>query len=156
MDLRELSAALEAVENDPIEAAGDDIKALIDRLQHIERLEDRAKELGKSLKAQADEIRLRELPDALQQRDSQSVKLADGRSVHLQTDLHASVVAANRGAFHQWLRENGHDSLITEQVNHQTLKAWVKEQRSMQQPVPDLVTVYPETKAVIRNPKGKA
>jgi hypothetical protein len=104
----------------------------------------------KILKEKYDDIRKRQLPDAMAAAGLKSVKLVEGGQVYVQTKVQAGVLAADREGLHNWLRDNGHASLIVPTVHPSTLTAWAKEQKAAGAPIPPQVRVYEEPLAVFR------
>jgi hypothetical protein len=118
--------------------------------RRLDELEADKKELTKTY----DEIRKTLLPDALAKAGMTSFALSTGEKVHLRNEVQVSVLKDDRARFHFWLRDNGHASLIQEQVNPQTLKAWGREQIENGVELPAFMKVYKEPVAVVT--KGKS
>lgn len=117
--------------------------------QHLDHLEDERKET----QAEYDEIRKRTLPDALGAAGLTGFKTRDGLAIHLRREVFASVTKENVPRFHQWLRDNGHGSLITPQVHAATLKAFAREQLEHGIELPDCIKIYEEPVAVLSQAK---
>jgi len=120
-----------------------EMKALGEELDELDAVR-------KTKQQRYDEIRKRLLPEALALAEMSGFKLSGGESVHLRTDTYASVAKEDTAAFHAWLRDNGFASLIVPTVNHQTLRAWAREQRDAGGQIPEMVKVYTEPVAVLR------
>ncbi len=110
----------------------------------------------KDVRADHDRIRKDELPDAMHEAGmvartgKGSFTLSDGRKVFLTTDMHVSLPAAERAAFHEWLEGNGHSDLIVPHIHPSTLKAFCKEQLSEGNDLPEGLNTHPYLKAVLR------
>lgn len=109
----------------------------------------------KSLQARYDEIRKRELPDALATAGLANIRLDTGELFSPRQEVYANVLAANRPAFHFWMRDNGHGSLIQESINPQTLKAWAREQVENGRELPPQLTITKEPVIVMTKGKSK-
>lgn len=96
-----------------------------------------------------DEIRLTELPEAMENAGFEKMTIADVGTVYIRADLFASIPAAVKEEAWAWLVDNGHGDLISSTINGSTFKAWCKEQIKAGEPLPDLFKVTPYTMAVI-------
>lgn len=50
-----------------------------------------------------------------------------GYTFYMQVSPYPSVLPEKKEEFYNWLKENGYGSLIQETINHNSLRAWVKE-----------------------------
>ncbi len=97
-----------------------------------------------------DEIRLTELPEAMENAGFEKMTIADVGTVYIRADLYASIPAAVKDDAWTWLIENGHQDLISTTINGSTFKAWCKEQIKLGEQLPDnLFKVTPYTMAVL-------
>lgn len=155
LDPRKLAdAAAHTGETDPVKAA-----EAVDLATEMSMLKDRisdGNEVISAMNARYNEIRFNLLPEAMNAAGmvsaagKASLSLADGRKVHLQTDMHTGIAAADRELVYDWLRENGFADLIKDTVHASTLKAFVKEQSSLGNPLPAQIQLSPFLKAVLR------
>lgn len=145
-------AALNAPTSNPLLQLGLELEQLDSEIDSLD-------EQIKSKKARRDEIKKRDLPDAMRalgivKPDGKgSFTLANGARVSLTTKLYASVKAGDRAALHTWLRETGNDSLIKAEVSGSTLSSHVRELLDDGRPVPSFITTYRETTATVARPK---
>lgn len=101
------------------------------------------------------------VPDALDQAQLDLIRVPEiGRSFYIVPKLTASIPKEVRPQAHEWLIENGGDSLIQETVNASSLAGFVKEmiEKQGKEPPPDLIKVntYRVTGSSKYNPaKGK-
>ena len=147
---------------DPVEAAylkelidvaeepSEDVTQLALKMKQFATIINTMEEQLKVLKEKYDDIRKRQLPDMMAKAGLRSIKLTEGGQIYVQTKVQAGVLAADRDAFHNWLRDNGHASLIVPTVHPSTLTAWAKEQKAANAPIPPQVRVYEEPLAVFR------
>lgn len=62
-------------------------------------------------------------------------------TISVRDELNVYVLAENRPQVFDWLKKHGHGEIVKDWVFPQTMKAWVKEQRGENKPVPDLIKV---------------
>ena len=97
-----------------------------------------------------DEIRLTELPEAMENAGFEKMTIADVGTVYIRADLFASIPAAVKEEARAWLVDNGHGDLISTTINGSTFRAWCKEQIKLGEQLPDnLFKIVPYTMAVI-------
>lgn len=154
LDPRTLIAEELAREVDP-EKAGQVLRLAQTMAEVKDRMDILNDEL-KGLREMHDHIRKDELPDAMHEAGMVAVTgkgsftLVDGRKVFLQADMHVHLLAADRIAFQDWLKANGHGDLIVPHVHPSTLKAFCKEQIAEGAELPEALTTHPFLKAVLR------
>lgn len=123
---------------------------LIELIEEMDLLRSKLDDLDdvkKPLQARYEHLRLVAIPTAMAEDDVTSITTKIGRCT-LTGDLYVKV--KNRPALHVWLQETGNESLITETVNAQTLKSFIKEQQKSGVEVPDaILDVTPFVRAVI-------
>tara|TARA_R110000851_G_scaffold126847_1_gene258600 strand:+ start:3137 stop:3616 length:480 start_codon:yes stop_codon:yes gene_type:complete len=114
------------------------------------------KDLISELNERYNSIRFNLLPEAMNAAGmvsaagKASLSLADGKKVHLQSDLHAGIAAADREMVFAWFQDNGFGDLIKPTVHASTLTAFVKEQLSLGEQLPEGIKASPFLKAVLR------
>lgn len=121
---------------------------LIARMKQLDEMLDEMTELRKPIQAEYDKLRLFDIPDAMAEQGTTSIKNERFGRCTIAGDL--SVGVQDKTKLHEWLNENGNGSLIVPTVNAQTLKAFVKEQLLNGEDIPeDVVVVKPFSRAVI-------
>lgn len=85
-----------------------------------------AEEHIKQLKARYKELTTYRIPKALEAEGLKNFRLASGRGITTAEQYYVSVRAEDKPEFLQYLRDHGQGSLIKEDVNAQTLKAYIK------------------------------
>lgn len=96
--------------------------------------ESRAKRLKRLAEVVTDNI----IPTKLEEDDFQNVPLKSlGKRWQVRHEMRCSVKSGEKEHLFDWLRENGHESLISETVNSSTLKAFYKEQSKAGNATPD-------------------
>jgi hypothetical protein len=124
----------------------DAIRAMAELRARKDALEEQSKAIG----AEYDYLRLEYVPERMEQEGIQNMKVDGVGKVSLRGDLYVSVLADNRDAFHEWLRETGRGDLIRDTVNASTLKAAAKDWIRSGEELPEsLIKVTPYTQAVI-------
>ena len=111
-DRRQTASDLESVDTEGVRT----IAEIARRVQHqqtdVARLEDELKQSKEDLRKLTDE----DLPSMLHELGVQSFTLDDGSKVDVKPTYGAHIRADNKAAAHQWLRDNGFDDIIKNQV----------------------------------------
>lgn len=111
-----------------------------------EAMEEDLKETNKFI----EEITKQILPEKMDDQGISNIKIDGVGRITLRGEVYASILAANRDAAYQWLRDTGRASLISNTVNASSLKACVKEWLKNGEEIPeDLIKVTPVTVAVL-------
>ena len=119
-----------------------------ERMEALDGVIHEQDEALKASKAEFEHIRIHLLPKQLEAEGIKNFRLASGRGITTTTDLYVSVNSANKPAFLEWLKDAGQGGLIKEDVNAQTLKAFIKDRIENAEEYPaDLVAVTPVVKA---------
>lgn len=110
--------------------------------------EDKVKELNREI----EEVD-KELVEAMLESELQSINMS-GFTFYLNTRTFATAKAEGKIELYEWFKENGHESMVQETVNAQTLAAWVREQLDEADELPKeiqpLLNVYEKTSVGIR------
>lgn len=96
-----------------------------------------AEALVKSINKQIQAIAVGKLPELMAELEIPSFKLDGVGTIYLQDKLEISVLADDREATYDWLREKGHEALIVDYVWPRTMNAWAKEQLNEGQELPE-------------------
>jgi predicted nuclease with TOPRIM domain len=130
----------------------DNIFALADRLQTLERAKQCAEEQLKALNGEIDEVRTK-LADLMISEEMPNFT-RNGRVFYLTTRLFASAIKQRKDELYQWLREHGFGDLVYETVNANSLAAFIREQLEEMDELPEalagLVSVHQKTTVGIR------
>lgn len=123
-----------------------DLSQKMSELKHqIDALADEKKDLQK----QYDLIRFTLLPDAMEDEGVENIRVKGIGTVYLTDDINVSLVDKEQA--YDWLGEHGFGDIIKPYVFPQTVKAFVKEQLSEGNDLPEgLFKVTPFTRAAIR------
>lgn len=109
-------------------------------------------ELHKVLQAEFDAIRMRLLPDAMDEEHLASpLNVAGVGRVSLTPDLQVNTPADQKEGFFSWLKKRKMGDLIQPTINSSTLKAWAKAriQKGAELPPSEMLKVTPITRASI-------
>lgn len=80
----------------------------------------------KSLQKQFDELRLRIVPEKMENENISSTTITGVGRLGLSTDAYAGIVSDKKAEAYQWLMDNGHGDLIVGTVNSSTIKSFLK------------------------------
>lgn len=121
------------------------------QLMHTVRLAlDSVDSQKKILQKAFDQLRLKVIPDMMDEQNITSVKIAGLGRLGLTADMHVSTVKEKKLEMFDWLRDTGRGDSIQETVNASTLKAMVKQMIREGEEIPDgLLNVNPFTRASI-------
>lgn len=114
-------------------------KKLISRLDGELKLE----------KEKFDVLRLKVIPDKMDDEGMSSLNIRGLGRLGLSLDVHAGILAKDRELWYEWLNLNGHEALVKLNVNAQTQKAFIKEQLEAGNPLPDFVKAEPFYRASV-------
>lgn len=127
-----------------------DLRERILRMEALQNEIDALKDVLAPLVEEYDRIRLYDIPNMMAEQDIRSISGVFGSKGRctLQGDLNVKVV--EKMMLHAWLEDTGNGALIVPTVNHQTLKAFCKEQILNGVELPeDVVQVQPFSRAVL-------
>lgn len=124
------------------------IHELAVEMRALQTRKDEVSEVLQGINGRLDEIRLRLIPDAMNDADIRSVTFEGIGRVQLAMDLFASIKDKELG--YSWLNQHGFDGLIQPYVQPSTFKAEVKRALKDGQEFPEeLFTITPFMRASI-------
>lgn len=126
------------------------LTALAAEMKELKAQLDDLEETRKPIQKRYDQLRKKDLPDAMTEAGVSNFRLTEGGSVYVSTKLSVSVREDDRQQFFNWLRDHGHAALISQHVHPSTLAAWAREQLEAKQQIGPFVHVYEEPMAVLR------
>lgn len=106
----------------------------------FKRLQLKLKEAGDvktGIQKQFDYLRKAALPAKMEEMGIESAKIKGVGRIGIRPELYASILADNREAAYEWLREHGHGDIINPTVNSSTFKAFCKEAMKQGEELPD-------------------
>jgi hypothetical protein len=99
-------------------------RALGDLQAQKEFLEDQTKELNKDIEVLVMSI----IPEMMADLEVSTITIEDVGRLQTRADAWVTVLAGDREEVHDWMRENGHESMVKETIHAGTLKAFIKQQ----------------------------
>lgn len=110
---------------------------LAKEMVRLKEAKTQADEALKAATAEFDLVRLKVVPDKMSELDISSMNINGVGRLGIAGDAYCSTLKGQKGALFQWMEDNDHVSLITEVINPSTLKAFIKEQKDLGNPIPD-------------------
>lgn len=118
------------------------------RMRALQEEKDEMDEKWKEITRELDDLRLKQIPEAMSEADIRTLTIEGIGRVQLAMDVYASI--KDKEAGYAWLEEHGYDGLLTTYVQPSTFKAAVKEAIRSGQEFPDeLFSITPFTRASI-------
>lgn len=137
-----------------------DVFVLSDRLRVLKETKAQMEEAMKANNAEIEQVN-QQMVDLMVNDELQSFN-RNGKMFYLTTKIYASAVPDRKPELFSYLKDNGFGDMVQEQVNAQTLAAWVREQiadtedEQLPEGVRELVNVHPKTQVAIKKAgKGK-
>ena len=123
------------------------------RMRELQAQKDELDEQYKAINIELDQIRLKDIPEAMAEADIRSLTIDGIGRVQLAADCYATI--KDKALGYAWLREHGYDGLIRGYVQPSTFKAAVKDAMKNWQEFPEeLFSITPFTRASIVAVKG--
>jgi len=126
------------------------LETIVRRLRELKDEKEKLGEQEKRINIEISQIETLKLPEMMESAGITSFKVPGIGSVSIRNETYVSVLAENRPQLYEELRASGNGDLITEQVNPQTLKSWVKENLEAGNEVPDVIKVTYVKEAKLR------
>lgn len=118
-------------------------------LRQLKDEKETAEEALSTINKKFDHVRLVRLPKRMEEQEIEQIKIDGVGRIDLRGDLHVSILAADRAVAYQWCKDNGHEGLVVETINAQTLKAAVKKMIEAGEELPASIKTTPFTVAVL-------
>lgn len=126
----------------------EDIINMARTMRMLQAEKEQLEETVKAINIQLDELRLRQIPEAMAEADLRTLTIEGVGRVQLAMDLYATI--KDKEAGYIWLQESGFGGLIVPYVQPSTFKAAVKEALKAGQEFPEeLFNIQPFTRASI-------
>lgn len=126
---------------------------LIALYRRVYDAEEAISEAMKTLRGLKDFLKFKSLPEAYEREQITTLTTAERDRVTVTQTVRASILAADKAKVYEWLRENGHGSLIIETINSSTLTAFVKEELEQNHTLPQEIKVEPVDSASLTRGK---
>jgi len=118
---------------------GDVAAELVQLYSYIRTVKEHIDELFKHTDTMLAALVSVRIPEAFEREQLQTLTTAEGDRATVVQKLYASILAEKREQAFEWLRDNGHESLITEVVNAQTLSAFARAEAEQGRELPEEV-----------------
>lgn len=127
------------------------LRETIEKLAESRAYLDKLVELGKAAQNHYDHLSIRVVPDKMEDEGVSVLTLPGIGRVNCRADLRVNTIKGFRASLFDWMRDNGHEDMVTDTINSSTLKAFLKEQMAEGNDVPpeEYLSIHPYTRAVI-------
>jgi len=125
------------------------LKDLCARMKALQEQKELLDTDSKVLTLEIDNLRLKLIPEMMDQLEVKNATFDGIGRVQLATDLYCSTKAGQKDAAMQWLRDLGLDDMISETYNATSMKALVRRLIVDGAEMPDCLTVTPFIRASI-------
>lgn len=143
--------AADAAAEVPEATAG--LTVLIERMVDLKASIDASEEHLRDLKADYNAVRMRYLPQALNDAGLKNARTLFG-TVSIRTKTHATIPKDRRDEGREWLLAHNLGDVLT--VETKALQDLVSDLTEAGRPIPDFIRVFTEETAVLTKPKGAA
>lgn len=125
------------------------LRELCAKMQGLQIEKDTLEESLKQTNAAIDDLRLKQIPEMMDQIEVKNATFPGIGRVQLAADLYCSTKAGQKDAAMQWLRDMEMDGMITETYNASSMKALVRRLIEQGAEIPDCLSVSPFIRASI-------
>jgi len=125
------------------------LRELCVKMQDLQRQKEELDETAKALNTQIDILRLKEIPEMMDQMEVRNVTFQGIGRIQLAADLYCSTKAGQKDAAMLWLRDMGLDDMISETYNATSMKALVRRLMVDGAELPECLNVQPFIRASI-------
>lgn len=130
--------------------SNDTLATMVRQFRELRDRKDELKSLvtdnNKALKNLAEQI----LPEYMEENEIDKITIEGAGTVFVKQELYASVLAGDREALYEWLRDTGNEDLVKDWVFPATLTAFCKDQLEYGKPVPEMVKATKIPTAILR------
>lgn len=125
------------------------LRELCTQMQSFQEQKDALDEKSKELGALIDNLRLKQIPELMDQLEVKNATFQGIGRVQLAADLYCSTKAGQKDAAMQWLRDMEMDGMISETYNASSMKALVRRLMVEGAELPECLNVTPFIRASI-------
>lgn len=125
------------------------LRALCTQMQSIQTRKDEYEAELKEINKALDDLRLKQIPEMMDQLEVRNATFPGIGRVQLAADLYCSTKAGMKDAAMQWLRDLEMDGIISETYNASSMKALVRRLIEAGTEVPEFMSVTPFIRASI-------
>lgn len=125
------------------------LRQLCAKMQDLQRQKDAQDEASKVLGIEIDNLRLKQIPELMDQLEVKNATFQGIGRVQLAADLYCSTKAGKKEEAMLWLRDMGLDDMISETYNATSMKALVRRLMVDGAELPECLNVTPFIRASI-------
>ena len=125
------------------------LRELCAKMQGLQTEKETLEESLKTTNAAIDDLRLKQIPEMMDQIEVRNATFPGIGRVQLAADLYCSTKAGQKDAAMQWLRDMEMDGMISETYNASSMKALVRRLIEQGAEIPDCLIVSPFIRASI-------
>ena len=125
------------------------LRALCAKMQELQNQKEQQDEISKALTTEIDILRLKQIPEMMDQLEVKNATFQGIGRVQLAADLYCSTKAGQKDAAMLWLRDMGLDDMITTGFNAASMKALIRRLMVEGTEVPEFMNVTPFIRASI-------
>lgn len=125
------------------------LRELCAKMQGLQTEKETLEESLKTTNAAIDDLRLKQIPEMMDQIEVRNATFPGIGRVQLAADLYCSTKAGQKDAAMQWLRDMEMDGMISETYNASSMKALVRRLIEQGAEIPDCLNVSPFIRASI-------
>ena len=125
------------------------LRELCAKMQGLQTEKETLEESLKTTNAAIDDLRLKQIPEMMDQIEVRNATFPGIVRIHLAADLYCSTKAGQKDAAMQWLRDMEMDGMISETYNASSMKALVRRLIEQGAEIPDCLNVSPFIRASI-------
>jgi len=125
------------------------LRELCAKMQGLQTEKETLEESLKTTNAAIDDLRLKQIPEMMDQIEVRNATFPGIGRVQLAADLYCSTKAGQKDAAMQWLRDMEMDGMISETYNASSVKALVRRLIEQGAEIPDCLNVSPFIRASI-------
>ncbi len=125
------------------------LRELCNKMQALQTEKETLEESLKTTNAAIDSLRLKQIPELMDQLEVKNATFQGLGRVQLAADLYCSTKAGQKDAAMQWLRDMEMDGMISETYNASSMKALVRRLIEQGAEIPECLNVSPFIRASI-------
>ena len=126
-----------------------DLKTLCVQMKRIQEEKEAVEEMLKSINERLDSLRLKLIPEMMDQLEVKNATFEGLGRVQLASDLYCSTKAGQKDTAMRWLRDCGYEEMIAESYNASSMKALVRQLIVAGTDIPEFLNVTPFIRASI-------
>lgn len=126
-----------------------DLRELCAKMANLQAAKEQREEVMKQLTEQLDDVRLRQIPNLMEELQVKTATFEGIGRVQLAADLYCSTVKGQQEKAMVWLRDCGYEEMISESYNATSMKALIRRLIEAGTEIPEFMSVTPFVRASI-------